>query len=368
MQIYSDEVGIRKPHPGMIHLAADALGLDPAQCWYVGDTLDRDVVAGRRAGTGGVIITRCHRTDHPPFAVREVPDAVLDTPAGLLELLDAAVTPPPTTAGEEGGVDKQGPGALLIDHGGVISASEKNADDRAGFRDELAELLAPAAAEESPRALADRVLGRAVTAQKAEKKARRARGDHSEVIARTFWDLAADDESDQVKALLRGESARLMAAWGRAKSRRTLRPGIRELLEYCRDVGRRVVVVTNTVSGVAVREALTDHGLNELITAVIASDEFGLRKPDPSIVRAAIAVSGADPGTCWFLGDKPENDAAGAQAAGVTRRVLVRYPAGPAHLHESQDRALADGTATDLIDTPFDLLALMRTHDQRKHS
>ena len=368
VQIYSDEVGIRKPHPGMIHLAVDALGLSPAQCWYVGDTLDRDVVAGRRAGAGGVIITRCHRTDNPPFAIREAPDAVLDTPAGLLELLDAAVPPSSAAAGEDAGVDKQEPGALLIDHGGVISASEKNADDRAAFRDELAALLAPAAGEVPPRELADRVLGRAVTAQKAEKKARRARGDHSEVIARTFWELAAEGESPQVAALLRGESARLMAGWGKAKSRRTMRPGVRELFEYCRDVGRRVVVVTNTVSGVAVRAALADHGLCDLVTAVIASDEFGLRKPDPSIVRAAVAASGADPGACWFLGDKPENDAAGARAAGITHRVLVRYPEGPAHLAASQDAALADGTATHLIDTPFDLIALMRTHDQRKNS
>ncbi|HJD79217.1 MAG TPA: hypothetical protein K8V93_09450, partial [Corynebacterium pollutisoli] len=64
----------------------------------------------------------------------------------------------------------------------------------------------------------------------------------------------------------------------------------------------------------------------------------------------------------------PENDAAGARAAGITHRVLVRYPEGPAHLAASQDAALADGTATDLIDTPFDLIALMRTHDQRKNS
>lgn len=52
----------------------------------------------------------------------------------------------------------------------------------------------------------------------------------------------------------------------------------------------------------------------------------------------------------------------------ATHRVLVRYPEGPAHLAASQDAALADGTATHLIDTPFDLIALMRTHDQRKNS
>ncbi|MGO1481174.1 MAG: HAD family hydrolase, partial [Brachybacterium sp.] len=65
VQIYSDEVGIRKPHPDMIRLATEALGVTPQGAWYVGDTLDRDVVAGRRAGVGAVVITRDRRTDHP---------------------------------------------------------------------------------------------------------------------------------------------------------------------------------------------------------------------------------------------------------------------------------------------------------------
>lgn len=57
VQVYSDEVGIRKPHPEMIALAARALGTVPERCWYVGDTQDRDVVAGRRAGVAAVLLT-----------------------------------------------------------------------------------------------------------------------------------------------------------------------------------------------------------------------------------------------------------------------------------------------------------------------
>lgn len=84
VQLYSDEAGIRKPHPGMMHRAAAALATTPDRCWYVGDTQDRDVQSGRRAGVGAVILTRSKHTDSPPFAVVERPDAIFDTPEQLL--------------------------------------------------------------------------------------------------------------------------------------------------------------------------------------------------------------------------------------------------------------------------------------------
>jgi D-glycero-D-manno-heptose 1,7-bisphosphate phosphatase len=45
----------RKPSPGMWHRAAKDLGLDLARCWSIGDG-ERDVVAGRRAGTRAVLV------------------------------------------------------------------------------------------------------------------------------------------------------------------------------------------------------------------------------------------------------------------------------------------------------------------------
>src|SRR5699024_3419147 len=127
VQIYSDEVGIRKPHPDMIRLATEALGVTRAQAWYVGDTLDRDVVAGRRAGAGAVVITRDRRTDHPPFRITDVPDLVLDTPEGLLEPLREALDAEPAPQADQGpsaGPDSRP--ALLLDHGGVITLSTPN--------------------------------------------------------------------------------------------------------------------------------------------------------------------------------------------------------------------------------------------------
>jgi N-acetyl-D-muramate 6-phosphate phosphatase len=89
-QIYSDEVGIRKPNPGMIALACRALALPADRTWYVGDNFDRDVVCGRRAGVGATILMEAAGTYDRPYEVRDTPQAVVADPKELLRLLTAA--------------------------------------------------------------------------------------------------------------------------------------------------------------------------------------------------------------------------------------------------------------------------------------
>src|SRR5699024_2621479 len=88
---------------------------------------------------------------------------------------------------------------------------------------------------------------------------------------------------------------------------------------------------------------------------VVASDEFGLRKPHPDIVRTALAIADTAPQSAFFLGDKPENDAYAAAQCGIGHRVLV---AGGSTSHTELAAAVTDGTATHLIDEPGDLLTL----------
>ena len=52
----------RKPAPGMLLRAAEALGADPAACWMIGDILD-DVEAGRRAGCRTILIDNGGETE-----------------------------------------------------------------------------------------------------------------------------------------------------------------------------------------------------------------------------------------------------------------------------------------------------------------
>ncbi|HEY3558452.1 MAG TPA: HAD family phosphatase [Kribbella sp.] len=87
VQVYSDEVGVRKPNPEMILIAARALGVPVGHCWYVGDHFDRDVVCGRRAGAGATILMEAPGTYRRPYVVRDVPDAVVPDAVALRTLL-----------------------------------------------------------------------------------------------------------------------------------------------------------------------------------------------------------------------------------------------------------------------------------------
>ncbi len=74
-----------KPHPAPLLEAARQLGLEPAQCLYVGDD-ERDIVAGRAAGMPTVAATYGYlgaKTDVAAWGA----DACMEVPLGLLKLL-----------------------------------------------------------------------------------------------------------------------------------------------------------------------------------------------------------------------------------------------------------------------------------------
>jgi len=52
----SAEVGLEKPDPRIFHAATERLGVSPAECAYVGDIYEIDVVGAERAGLTAVLI------------------------------------------------------------------------------------------------------------------------------------------------------------------------------------------------------------------------------------------------------------------------------------------------------------------------
>ena len=48
--VLSEEIGIRKPEPGIFLEAVSLLSREPAECIYVGDSYDNDVVGAKNAG------------------------------------------------------------------------------------------------------------------------------------------------------------------------------------------------------------------------------------------------------------------------------------------------------------------------------
>jgi N-acetyl-D-muramate 6-phosphate phosphatase len=90
VQLYSDEAGVRKPNPEMVWRAARELSVDPAEAWFVGDTRSRDVLCGRRAGVGTMVLMHSPRTAHErPMTVE--PDHEVPDPVALHELLVEAL-------------------------------------------------------------------------------------------------------------------------------------------------------------------------------------------------------------------------------------------------------------------------------------
>ena len=86
VQIFSDEVGVTKPHPRMFQAALEPLRVAPERCVHVGDLRRTDVAGGRGAGMGTVRLrARFDDQDALPEA-----DAVADTHAHLGRLLGVA--------------------------------------------------------------------------------------------------------------------------------------------------------------------------------------------------------------------------------------------------------------------------------------
>lgn len=85
VEIYSEIVGIRKPNPAIFDPALVILDVSPTDVWYVGDKLDRDVLAARRAGLGAAILMQTGPLEPADPAPR--PDVVVETPQEVLGLV-----------------------------------------------------------------------------------------------------------------------------------------------------------------------------------------------------------------------------------------------------------------------------------------
>ncbi|MDP8999112.1 MAG: HAD family hydrolase [Myxococcota bacterium] len=97
-------------------------------------------------------------------------------------------------------------------------------------------------------------------------------------------------------------------------------PMARELLEQMRDHGLKRIVATSA-SKQELRGLLDAANVGDLIDAESTSSDANASKPDPDIVRAAIARAGLHADELLMLGDTPY-DVAAARGAGVATIAL----------------------------------------------
>lgn len=99
-------------------------------------------------------------------------------------------------------------------------------------------------------------------------------------------------------------------------------------LTALRRAGSRLVVVSNW--DVSLPAVLERTGLTPLLDGVVTSAACGYAKPDPRIFERARELVGPHTGTIAHVGDSPDQDVAGARAAGVEPILLWRDGTAPA--------------------------------------
>jgi putative hydrolase of the HAD superfamily len=110
-----------------------------------------------------------------------------------------------------------------------------------------------------------------------------------------------------------------------------------------------LALITNGASCLQ-REKLATAGLDEYFDVVVVSAEFGVAKPDPSIVKHVLSLLGPDPKHAVMIGDSLTRDIDGALAAGL-RGVWVNRTGQP---------RLADRPDLVEVSTLTDLPAALR--------
>jgi putative hydrolase of the HAD superfamily len=96
-------------------------------------------------------------------------------------------------------------------------------------------------------------------------------------------------------------------------------PDAAPALAELRRRGLRLVCVSNW--DCSLPEVLAEVGLGDALDDILASAVAGARKPDPAIFELAVARAGCDP---VAVGDTPEEDVAGAGAAGIRALLIDR--------------------------------------------
>lgn len=103
-------------------------------------------------------------------------------------------------------------------------------------------------------------------------------------------------------------------------------PDAAPALESARARGIRIVAVSNW--DCSLRDVLDRTALLPLFDEVVTSAEAGARKPDPAIFEIALTAAACTPERALHVGDTPEEDVAGARAAGVRPLLIDRGGGG----------------------------------------
>ena len=97
-----------------------------------------------------------------------------------------------------------------------------------------------------------------------------------------------------------------------------LAEGISDVLDFLEAAGIRKGIISNTAfSGLVLEEELEKLGLAARFAFVMASSDYGYRKPHKLIFQVGARKLGLPPEDIWFVGDRLEYDVKGALDSGL---------------------------------------------------
>lgn len=103
-------------------------------------------------------------------------------------------------------------------------------------------------------------------------------------------------------------------------------PHARETLDMLNEMGIQTAVVSNLeFNGSLLAERLNELYPNNQFRFVIASSDYGIRKPNCYLFDTGITKSGMDASEIWYVGDKIPVDVKGSSEAGMIP-VLFKCP------------------------------------------
>ena len=187
------------------------------------------------------------------------------------------------------------PRALLLDFGGVVVSTTPREDWAQTLADTVLRLAAGAGYDlECEQVEASLRTGR--SALSLWKNASSRRHEPQELSpGEIVEDFLLSDLPRPVRRALALDAARILAAKSRAVSDHHVRPGIQELLAEARARGIGLGIVSNAHAGGAHRRILEELGLDEFFGVQVYSDEVGIRKPHPGMIRLAAEALGTTP-------------------------------------------------------------------------
>lgn len=117
-----------------------------------------------------------------------------------------------------------------------------------------------------------------------------------------------------------------------------------QVLEALRQQNYKIGLVTNSIFHMWMRDIeLEAYNLIDYFDARLTSGDVGYLKPHPQIYHRILEMLDVQPDQAVFVGDRPQNDIAGANEVG-----LISVLMSPPHLERKLDGIVPDHTITTL--------------------